>query len=482
MIGVKKEGRIYVHCTSKDQYVEVLRWKAQQKHRWPKSQDLVTADYARRSEWDKYEKNTTLGIYNNGAMCRLEKARERGIVIKFDEFLIKYSTNIKDSSINEPAQAERPIRSSYEGVAPLKTASQQVINNNNKKENNMKSIIKNNILPSTIANDSIVLTMDGKVAYLRKDGDYTRYDKTQGAIIACSIFPNFKIGKMSFLVPTAYDTLVAGDVILHKGDFKEVVSNEGSLKAVNLNNGSLSSIKKEIVEGFNFANIQKVTTLIGSDQASTNDLQFNPLMLMLFDKKGKGDSFESVLPFLLMNQSGGTNNAQALLPFLLLGDNKNDKMLQMMLLSGGLNNITTANGGINPAMLLLMDDSDRDIDPVMLMAIQGGFGGNTQASGGMNPMMLAAIASNGGEVDPMMLMMMSGQNLFTAPSTVVAPVVEVSDETAETVAPAIPEGAPSYADLLNTIKGLSDKIDSLTTAPKKAKTPAAPAPETTPEA
>ena len=139
MIGVKKEGRIYVHCTSKDQYVEVLRWKAQQKHRWPKSQDLVTADYARRSEWDKYEKNTTLGIYNNGAMCRLEKARERGIVIKFDEFLIKYSTNIKDSSINEPAQAERPIRSSYEGVAPLKTASQQVINNNNKKENLIKT-------------------------------------------------------------------------------------------------------------------------------------------------------------------------------------------------------------------------------------------------------------------------------------------------------------------------------------------------------
>ena len=58
-------------------------------------------------------------------------------------------------------------------------------------------------------------------------------------------------------------------------------------------------------------------------------------------------------------------------------------------------------------MLLLMGNSDSDIDPVMLMAMQGGFGGNTQAAGGMNPMMLAAIASNGGEVDPMMLMMMS---------------------------------------------------------------------------
>lgn len=479
MIGVKKEGRIYVHCLSKDQYVEVLRWKAQQRHRWPKSQDLVTADYAHRSEWDKYEKNTTLAIYNNGAMCRLEKARERGIVITFSDFIRQY-TNPGINYIDAPKQDPQPIRS-YEGEASSKTASQQVINNNNKKENNMKSIIKNNILPSVIANDSIVLTMDGKVAYLRKDGDYTRYDKTQGAIIACSIFPNFKIGKMSFLVPTAYDTLVAGDVILHKGDFKEVVSNEGSLKAVNLNNGSLSSIKKEIVEGFNFANIQKVTTLIGSDQASTNGLQFNPLMLMLFDKKGKGDSFESVLPFLLMNQSGGTNNAQALLPFLLLGDNKNDKMLQMMLLSGGLNNTTTANGGINPAMFLLMGDGD--IDPIMFMAMQGGFGENTQTAGAMNPMMLAALASKGdGDIDPMMLALMSGTNPFTAAAQVVAPVVEVADEVVAPVAPVVPEGAPSYADLLQTIKGLSDKIDSLTPAPKETKSPAASAPEVAPEA
>ena len=485
MIGVKKDGRIYVHCTSKEVYTEVLRWKAQQRHRWPKSQDFVIADFKSRSEWDKYGDNATLGIYNNGAMCRLEKARERGVVISYSDFVSKYA-NVETPRVSldiKTPEQDTYCRYAGDEAAPKQASKQTITINNSKKENNMKSILKNNILPSVIANDSIVLTMDGKVAYIRKNGEYTRYDKTQGAIIACSIFPNFKIGKMSFLVPTAYDALVAGDVVLHNNDYKEVVSNEGVLKAVNLNTGALSTIKKEIVEGFNFANLQKVTTLIGGSQASTNGLEFNPLMLMLFDKKGKDDSFESVLPFLLMNQAGGANNMQAMLPFLLLGDGKNDKMLQMMLLSGGLNNTTTATGGINPAMFLLMNDGDSEIDPMMFMAMQGGFGGNTgAANGGMNPMLLAAMASKGGDIDPMMLMMMQGGNPFAATAQVVAPVVAV-EETETTNTAVAPAGAPSYEDLAATVKALSETVASLISTKKAKKADsAAPAPETSTEA
>ena len=45
MIGVKKDGRIYVHCKSKEVNTQVLRWKTQQRHRWPKSQHLVIAEF-----------------------------------------------------------------------------------------------------------------------------------------------------------------------------------------------------------------------------------------------------------------------------------------------------------------------------------------------------------------------------------------------------------------------------------------------------
>ncbi len=69
-------------------------------------------------------------------------------------------------------------------------------------------------------------------------------------------------------MPTAYDAIVAGDIIIHDNAFKHVVS-VGALgiKAVNLNTGSLSTIKKEVHEGLNMAFASKLVTMFGGQQA-----------------------------------------------------------------------------------------------------------------------------------------------------------------------------------------------------------------------
>lgn len=108
----------------------------------------------------------------------------------------------------------------------------------------------------------------------------------------------------------------------------------------------------------------------------------------------------------LFSLTGGATGAAGfagnLLPLLMLGggDDKLEKMIPLLLMTGGLGGATPAAGAAaNPMasmlpMLMLMKDKggDSKMDPMMMAMMMGGLGGG---AGGMNPMMMMALMGDG---------------------------------------------------------------------------------------
>lgn len=362
-----KKEKIYVLCTSKSEYSEVLKYKARLGHRWRQSQQLVLNNNDTIHEWLKYGKETTLGIHQDGGMCRLEKAREKGTVISFNDFVRNHVSKsyiaVPDPTRVEEAPVYRAPKTSESFSQSQSQDNSKSINNQNstKMTNSTSNSVLSAFVPARVNPSDVVMTMTGKIAYRRKDGEYVRYDADQDAVVkSLDLFKNFEIGKFCFTIPTAPTALAVGDVIFHKGDYKEIISLEGGIKTVNLNSGANSTIKKEIIEFINVALISKVVCLFGNQQTSAGTTQFNPMMLMMLSQKDGGfggDKMGDLLPLLMMGGANpfggaadqtGANPMASMLPLMMLSGDKgfggDDSFMQMMLmyqLSGG-------QGGVNP--------------------------------------------------------------------------------------------------------------------------------------
>lgn len=356
-----KKEKIYVLCKTKSQYSEVLKYKARLGHRWRQSQQLVLNNNETIREWIKHEDQTTLGIHEDGGMCRLEKAREKGSVITFDSFTSKYNSigypqvqkSHDDISADSFVQAQ--VVRQTEEVPTYRQKSQEkltTINNQNSNKMTNSNSMFASLVPSRINASDVVLTMTGKIAYRRKDGEYVRYDSDQDTIVkSLDIFPNFNIGKFCFVIPTAATALAVGDIILHKGDYKEIISLEGGIKTVNLNSGANSTIKKETIEFINLALISKVVCIFGDKQASAGTFGMNPMMMMMLSKDGGSSSkMDDLLPLMMMQgggfggaaTDGAANPMAAMLPMMMMsgdggfgGDNDMMKMMAMSSMMGG---------------------------------------------------------------------------------------------------------------------------------------------------
>lgn len=364
------KNRVYVACTSKSQYIEVLKYKARNRHVWRKSQQPVFSDNESIREWDINGIDSCLGIHNEGGVTRSEVARKKGTIISFNEFKRDYVTLYPGTDYGnavKPVPCEKQKADNNYGYhvdtmeMPRKSVSYQSPKNseniiNNKKEEKMtKNSMFDAMIPSRINPSDVVMTMSGKIAYRRKDGDYVRYDKENDAIVkSIDIMPSFPIGEFCMIVPTPSTGLSIGDIIFHKNDYKEVTSLEGGIKTVNLNLGTTSNIKKETIEFINVSLLSKVVCFINGNQTSAGTAAFNPMMLMMLSKDNDGGSnkFKDMLPMLLMSGglTGGadaSNPMAAMLPMLLMsgkdgGDSSS--MMEMMMMS----QMVGGQGGANP--------------------------------------------------------------------------------------------------------------------------------------
>ena len=323
-----KKERIYVHCTKKSEYSEVLKYKARNGHVWRQSQKPVLCNNENIREWEKYGNQSVLGIHEEGGYTSLETGHKKGRVISYSEF--ETSFNRKYSSQPTPSYDRVnpvptyhetrelyvpkpgpgiiiPVEKADEGLTVVSNENTNKINNlSTSKNNNPMNSIKNAISFDKLSNDQVALSMTGKIALKTTKGDFRSYDPITGTIQVHSILPTFSIGKFCFKMPTAYDAIVAGDIIIHDNAFKHVVS-VGALgiKAVNLNTGALSTIKKEVHEGLNMSFTSKLVTMFGGKQAdAVGAASFNPLMLAMLSKDGDsfGDGLGDMLPLMMMFQ------------------------------------------------------------------------------------------------------------------------------------------------------------------------------------
>ena len=312
-----KKERIYVLCTKKSEWADVLRYKAAKGHVWRQSQRAVLCNNENighfQSTSSKGESLVCLGIHEEGGETSLRVAKEKGTVISFDTFKARYAEPVYNQ---EKTSQARPVGyEAYDGhFGSAATATQFTAQRaqttttssliNNKKENNMKSLIEK-FIPKKANKNSVAIAFSGKLAFLRKDGEYVRYDGASDSIEVQSILPTFKVGHLCFEMPTAVDQIKVGDIIKYKENYHEVIDTTNGLKTINLNTGATSNVKRETIAGFGIGTIQKIVCLINSNQFGAGDQAFNPMMIALLSKGEDSfgdDKLGDLLPLMLMTQ------------------------------------------------------------------------------------------------------------------------------------------------------------------------------------
>ena len=109
-----KKERIYVLCTKKSEWADVLRYKAAKGHVWRQSQKPVLCNNENIGHFQatssKGEPLVCLGIHEEGGETSLRVAKEKGTVISFDTFQARYAG--RASSYENVSQA-RPVIQEY---------------------------------------------------------------------------------------------------------------------------------------------------------------------------------------------------------------------------------------------------------------------------------------------------------------------------------------------------------------------------------
>lgn len=203
-----------------------------------------------------------------------------------------------------------------------------------------------------VSDGSLALTLTGKVAVKRKDGDYVRYDEVnevmenQGELI----FPGSE--KFMMLMPSA--TVAVGDIIKKDKKYYQVleVKSNGGLKAVDFATGHNANILKE-TNLFNMNFYTKVVSFMTGFNGD-NGNGMNPMMMLLLTQNDEDKEMD--LPTMIMISSMFGGQAQT---------------------------------GMNPMMMLLMlkdDDGESKsniVETIMMASMIGGMNGGTNPFGNL---------------------------------------------------------------------------------------------------
>lgn len=203
-----------------------------------------------------------------------------------------------------------------------------------------------------VSDGSLALTLTGKVAVKRNDGDYVRYDEVnevmenQGELI----FPGSE--KFMMLMPSA--TVAVGDIIKKDKKYYQVleIKANGGLKAVDFATGHNANILKE-TNLFNMNFYTKVVSFMTGFNGD-NGNGMNPMMMLLLTLNDEDKEMD--LPTMIMISSMFGGQAQT---------------------------------GINPMMMLLMlkdDDGESKsniVETIMMASMIGGINGGTNPFGNL---------------------------------------------------------------------------------------------------
>lgn len=203
-----------------------------------------------------------------------------------------------------------------------------------------------------VKDGSLALTLTGKVAVKRKDGDFVRWDcngevmENQGELI----FP----GSEKFMILMPSTTVEVGDIIKNSNKYYQVLEKKvnGSLKTVNFETGHCTTILKE-TNLFNMNFYTKVVSFMtgfgGNGVGGDGTQTMNPMMFALLT--GDDDKEMNMTELMMLSSMFGGQQTAGMNPMMMLmmlkGDKeegKSDMMETMMMASmmGGMN------GGVNP--------------------------------------------------------------------------------------------------------------------------------------
>jgi len=276
-----------------------------------------------------------------------------------DEYRINMLSEIDKQFGNKEVKATSSVTTSTKNIEKKK------------EENNMFNTtnLMENFMPSFATGDKFGLTMGGKTAVKRSNGEFVIYNFETETIEnqADFVLKDEDLTKMFILMPTLGSNLVAGDLILNKETFYTVTGqNKGKITAVNMNTSANSSISKETNIIFGEKMYKKVVSLFEMGGASGGAFggatgTMNPMMLMLMmgkDSKGDGKNDSMMKTMMLMQMMGGagagaTGGMNPMMMAMMMGGNDSGedsmmKTMMMMQMMGGANPFGAMMGGVAP--------------------------------------------------------------------------------------------------------------------------------------
>lgn len=237
-----------------------------------------------------------------------------------------------------------------------------------------------------IVKDTVAkIAMNGKIAIIGADGRYKYYDETK-KIVTDTTELSFDAKGLIMKLPVQKPAV--SDVIVKDGEYYFVkdVNDDNEIKVVSLGTSKIETFAPETnLLGIHFYTkvVSIFSGLTGAD-ATNNPMQALMLTKVLGKKDGieSNDSLMTILAMQSLSGNGaGLGNifANPLTLMLLSGDKKSSKfgdMLPLMLL-GQVGK--TANGTIDPMMMMLLA-GDGNMDELMPLMMMGGFGGTAGAN------------------------------------------------------------------------------------------------------
>lgn len=250
----------------------------------------------------------------------------------------------------------------------IKTTKKEIKEENIKKEKNnikkergnivMKNLGLGNVMSKMfgevgiVKDGSLALTLTGKVAVKRKDGDFVRWDcngevmENQGELI----FP----GSEKFMILMPSTTVEVGDIIKNSNKYYQVLEKKvnGSLKTVNFETGHCTTILKE-TNLFNMNFYTKVVSFMtgfgGNGVGGDGTQTMNPMMFALLT--GDDDKEMNMTELMMLSSMFGGQQAAGMNPMMMLMMLKGDKeegnsdMMETMMMASMMGGM---NGGANP--------------------------------------------------------------------------------------------------------------------------------------
>ena len=198
-----------------------------------------------------------------------------------------------------------------------------------------KTSLMNGFMPQKIIT-GVAMTLDGRLAIKRPNGDYVAFNPVSGEIENQSEFVMGEdmLSGMVYVMPT--DKIEAGDIIVSNGNYVYVTDMTDGLTGVNLSTGVVNDIvtEKHVLFGKNvYKKVVSMFNMVGG-----TDGAMNPMMMLAL--MGDGNK-ENLLPLMMMSGMGGADK-DAMNPMMMMmlldgkdGDDTIKTMLMIQMMQSG---------------------------------------------------------------------------------------------------------------------------------------------------